>query len=129
MHPNERLIRDLYEAMGRGNGRMLAARLSPSTQWIVRGEGILAGTYTGPDEIFGFWKQVAAKTGGGLKLEIEDVLANDRRAVALVTVRGRRGERQLDEPQVAVFEIAEEKVVSATFIYEQPHVYDAFWAE
>jgi len=129
MHPNEVLIRDAYEAMGRGDGRTLSALLTPATRWIVLGEGSLAGTYTGPGEIFGFWKQVAAKTGGGLRLEIRDVLANDHRAVALITVRGRRAQSQLDERQVAVFEIEAGKVMSATFIYERPHVYDAFWAD
>lgn len=129
MHPNEALIRGTYEAMVRGDGRALSDILTPSTEWIVQGEGSLAGIYTGPDEIFGFWKQVAAKTGGGLKLEVRDVLANDRRAVALVTARGSRGDRRLEERQVATFEMHEGKVTSATFVYERPHVYDAFWAD
>jgi len=129
MHPNERLVRDTYDAMARGDGRAIAAVLGPSTRWVIRGEGSLAGTYTGPDEIFAFWKQVAAKTAGGLNLELQDVLANDHRAVALVTVRGSRAGRELDEQQVALFEIAEGTFSSATFIYERPEAYDAFWID
>lgn len=129
MHPNELLIRGTYEAMARGDGKKLAAILTPSTEWIIRGEGKLAGTYTGPDEIFRFWKSVAAKTDGGLKLELLDALANDQRVVALVDVRGKRGTTELHERQVAIFEMGAGKVKSATFIYERPNVYDAFWAE
>ena len=109
--------------------RRLVRCLMPRRSWIICGAGPLAGTYTGPNEIFGFWKRVAAKTGGGLELELEDVLANDERAVALVSVRGRRAGRELEERQVAVFEIAGGKFRRATFMYERPEIYDAFWAK
>jgi uncharacterized protein len=128
MHPNEALIRRGFEAMANGDGSMLASLLTSTTKWIIHGEGELAGTYEGPDAIFAFWKRVAAKTGGGLRLTLDDVLANDDRAVALVRVRGRRDDRILDERQIVVFQLDESKVTSATFVYERPDVYDAFWA-
>ena len=106
-----------------------ALLLGEDTQWIIRGEGALAGTYTGPDEIFAFWKSVARKTGGGLRLELRDVLANDERAVALVDVTGERDGRSLDERQIVVFELADGIVGSATFVYERPEVYDSFWVD
>ena len=128
MHDNESLVRNGYEAMANGDGSVLASLLTPSTEWIIHGEGELAGTYTGPDEIFGFWKLVANKTGGGLRLQLADVLANDDRAVALVTVRGSRGAQTLDERQIVVFEFEDNKIASASFVYERPNAYDAFWA-
>ena len=127
MHPNEQLIRDAYEAMGRGDGSSLANLLHAETEWIIRGDGELAGTYRGPEEIFGFWRGVANKTGGGLKLTVRDVLANDQRAVVLVDVAGERSGRILAERQIAIFELGDSKVDSATFVYERPTVYDAFW--
>lgn len=128
MHDNERLVRHAYEAMGKGDGSALAKLLTPTTEWVIRGDGALAGTYTGPDEIFEFWKLVAKKTGGGLRLKVRDVLANDDRAVALVDVSGRRGDVTLDERQIVIFELADGKAMSATFVYEQPDRYDAFWS-
>jgi hypothetical protein len=95
----------------------------------VCGRGKLAGTYTGRDEIFTLWKKIADQTGGGLQLELRDVLANDERAIALVTARGRRGDRQLAERQVALFEIDGGKITEATFVYENPDVYDSFWED
>lgn len=91
------------------------------------GRGSLSGTYTGPDEIFRLWKQIAEQSGGGLQLELRDVLANDDHAVALVTVRGSRTDRQLDQRQVAVFEFAGSALRSGTFIYEDPQAYEEFW--
>ena len=128
MNTTERLVREGYEAMAKGDGSVLASLITPSTEWIIHGEGELAGTYTGHEEIFDFWRLVAQKTGGGLALELRDVLANDQRAVALVTVRGSREDRTLDERQIVVFEFDGDKVRSASFVYERPEVYDAFWA-
>lgn len=61
-------------------------------------------------------------------MEPRDVLANDQRAVALVTVRGAREGRTLDERQIVIFEFDGRKVRSASFVYERPEIYDAFWA-
>lgn len=104
VHDNERRVRDLYDAMSRADGRRLAGALPPQTQWVMPGRGALGGVYTAPDEIFGLWKRIVDQSGGGLRLELRDVLANDERAVALLTARGRRDDRVLDERQVAVFE-------------------------
>jgi ketosteroid isomerase-like protein len=57
------------------------------------------------------------------------VLANDERAIALVTARGRRGDRHIAERQIAVFEMNDGKITEATFVYEDPTAYDAFWED
>ena len=130
MHPNEAVLRDAYAAMAAGDGATLAQLLLPDTVWIIRGHGKLAGSYEGPDEIFRLWKAIAAQTGGGMVLDVQDVFANDDRGVVLVNARGARQGRLLDERQVAVFEFAGHgRVRSATFIYENPELYDAFWED
>lgn len=130
MHANEALLRNAYAAMAAGDGRGLADLLMSDTTWIICGSGKLAGSYRGPDEIFGLWKSIAAQTGGGLRLDVHDVLANDQRGVVLVTARGSRNGRQLDERQVAVFEFGDNDTVTrATFIYENPDAYEAFWSD
>jgi uncharacterized protein len=130
VHANELLLRNAYEAMAAGDGRRLATLLTPDTTWVICGRGKLAGSYTGPAEIFDLWKAIAAQTGGGLRLEVQDVLANDDRGVVLVVARGERNGRRLDERQIAVFEFAAPGTVArATFVYENPDAYDAFWAD
>ena len=60
-------------------------------------------------------------------LKLLDVLANDERAVALVEAVGERNGNKLNERQVVVYDMANDKITKATFIYERPDVYDAFW--
>ncbi len=81
----------------------------------------------GTRAIFGLWKRIADQSGGGLRLELRDVMANDEPAVALLTARGWRDDRVLDEREVAVFEFDVDHISSATFIYEDPDAYDTFW--
>lgn len=122
-------MRDAYRAMAAGDGRALGNILTADTTWVIAGHGTLAGVYTGPEEIFGLWKRIAEQTGGGLRLDVEDVFANDTRAVVLVRAMGNRGTRQLAERQVAIFELVNRKVETARFIYEDPDAYDSFWAD
>lgn len=129
MHPNEALLRNLYSAMERADGRALAQPLGPDSRWVIPGRSPVAGVYTGPDEIFALWKNVARLTGGGLRLEVRDVLANADRGVVLLDVHGSRNGRELHTRQVAVYELSDGKVLTATFIYEDPYQYEEFWAD
>ena len=128
MHPNEVLVRAGYEAMARGDGRVLAKMLRPDSRWVVLGNGPAAGVFVGPDEIFAVWKKTAEQTGGGLRLELHEVLANDQRAVAMVTARGDRKGRTMDERQLVVFEFSDGLITEARFVYENPSAYDEFWS-
>jgi hypothetical protein len=65
-----------------------------------------------------------------LRLDVRDVLANDKRGIALVTARVERNGRQLGERQVAVFEfVGDGTVARATFIYGNPDAYNDFWSD
>ena len=126
MHTNERFVRSLSRD-GSKRWATVGVGSDARTRWIMPGRSVLSGTYTGPGEIFGLWKRIAEQGGGGLQLELRDVVTNDDIAVALVTVHGNRRGRQLEERQVAVFELVGDHVKSATFIYEDPQAYDEFW--
>ena len=98
--------------------------------WVICGQGRLAGSYEGPDAIFGLWKRIARTSRRRIAIEVQDVLANDRRGVVLVVDAASEAESRLDERQVAVFVFADDSTVErATFIYEDPAAYDSFWSD
>lgn len=129
MHPNEKLLRDGYAAMARGDGKVLASMLAPDALWTIPGRSPLAGTYTGLTQIFSFWKKVADLAPGGLRLEVLDVLANDVRGVVFVVGRGARLGRSIEERGVHVFRFEGGHAKEARFYYEDQDAYDAFWSE
>lgn len=128
MHTNEKRLRDGYDAMSRGDGKLLAELLAPDARWTIPGRSPLAGSYSGLKEIFSFWKRVAELAPGGLRLEVLDVLANDDRGVVFVVGRGTRLGRSIEERGVHVFRFEEGQAKEARFYYEDQDAYDAFWS-
>ena len=57
-----------------------------------------------------FFARLMELTNGTLSLELHDVLANDEHAVALVTVRGERAGKQLNDNMVETMHIRDGKV-------------------
>ncbi len=57
-----------------------------------------------------FFARLVELTDGTLSLELHDVLANDEHAVALVTVRGERAGKQLNDNMVETMHIRDGKV-------------------
>lgn len=95
MHAMEERLRAGYAAMARGDGSALAQLLAPDAIWHIPGNNLLAGRYQGLDQIFRFWKKVAALSGGGMALEVLDVLANDERGAVFVVGRAQRNGRSM----------------------------------
>ena len=127
MHANEAMLRATYDAMARGDGRSIAAVLAPSATWHIPGSSQMAGDYVGLDELFGFWRRVAELTGGGMRLEVLDVLANDEHAAVWVHGRARRDDRTFEERGVHVFTLSDGLITEAWFHYEDQAAYDEFW--
>ena len=127
-HPNEALLRATYDAMARGDGKGIAAAIAPDAVWHIPGSSPLAGDHAGLDALFAFWRKVAELSGGGMRLEVRDVLANDERACVWVRGTATRGGQRFEELGVHVFELREGKIAEAWFHYEDQAAYDAFWS-
>ena len=93
-HPNEDLVREGYEAFGRGDIEALQSRFfAPDIRWHFPGRSPFAGDYTGVAEVLGWLGRSAEASGGTLRVELHDVIGNDEHVVALVNVRAERGAR------------------------------------
>ena len=67
-------------------------------------------------------------SGGTIRLELHDVLANDEHAVALVRIRADRPGEQLDDRSVQVFHIRDGKAAEVWTYPADLYASDAFWA-
>ena len=128
MHPNEARIREGYAAESRGNGKVLAALVAPDAEWHIPGVSPISGTYRGLNEIFGFWRKVAALAPSGVNIEVLDVLANDHHAAVFVVMRCQRKGVALEQPGVHIYELRNALAVRGQFYYEDQRAYDAFWS-
>ncbi|HWC28446.1 MAG TPA: nuclear transport factor 2 family protein [Dehalococcoidia bacterium] len=82
-HPNEALVRQAYEAFGKGDLPGFLALCDDSMVFTVPGSAAFAGTYT-KATFPGMVMQVMEKSAGTFGEAIVELVANDERAVAVL---------------------------------------------
>ena len=96
--------------------------------WVVPGEGVMAGTFRGREEIFRFLGRLPKETNGTYGSQLIDVLASDDRAAALYRATGERGGTRLDLDQVLLFRIEAGLVQEVLALPSDPAAFEDFWA-
>ena len=110
-HPNEDLVREGFAAFERGDMDALRKQFfADDVCWHAAGRNPTSGDYEGTEQVLQFFARLFELTDGTLSLELHDVLANDEHAVALVTVRGERAGKQLNDNMVETMHIRDGKV-------------------
>jgi hypothetical protein len=128
-HPNARLLRSFFDALGRRDVPAAFVLIAPDTVWRFPGrEGQLAGEHKGPAAILEFLGKVMALTGGTFHLEPKDVLASETRAAFLFRGTGTREGRTLDNLTCLVAEVRDGKIVRFDEFVWDGYAVDAFWA-
>jgi len=128
-HANATMVRRLFQAFREGDLATISATIDDDVIWHFPGrKGGLAGDYHGRDGIFRFLGLVMELSAGTFQLDLLDVVANDRRAVALFRGSGARNGRALDNPTCLHMRIEDGRVVELwEFVWDLHHV-DDFWA-
>jgi ketosteroid isomerase-like protein len=129
-HPNAVRIRELFAAFARADVAAIRATIPEHAVWRFPGRaGQLAGEHRGRDAILQFLTKVAALTGGTFHLDLVDVLANDRFAVALFRGHGERPDgRVLDNPTCLRMRLEDGAVVEVWEFVWDLYAVDEFWS-
>jgi ketosteroid isomerase-like protein len=127
-HPNAAMVRRLFQAFGDGDLATISASVTDDVTWHFPGRhGRLAGDHRGRDDVFRFLGSVVALTGGTFHLELRDVVANDRLAVAVFRGSGARNGKTLDNPTSLQMRIENGRIAELwEFVWDLYHV-DEFW--
>jgi len=128
-HSNAIRIRELFAAFEHGDVAKIQETIPEHAVWRFPGrKGKLAGTHAGREAIFSFLLNVGALTNGTFHLDLVDVIANDRHAVALFTGSGQRNGKVLDNPTCLRMRLEGGKVVEVwEFVWDLYDV-DEFWS-
>lgn len=127
-HPNEELLRKGYDAFGRGEMGTLQSLLAEDIVWHFPGKGPLAGDYKGIGEVMAWVGRSAELTGGTLRMEVHDILANDEHGVALTRVTAERGGKRLADNSATVFHIRDGKAEEVWIHPGDLYASDEFWS-
>jgi len=127
-HPNEDLIRRGYEAFNKGDTQTLREVFDPEIVWHFPGRSDLAGDHGGTDAVLGFFGRTMELTAGTFRVELHEVVADDQHTVGLHLATGEREGRTLEDREVLVFHVRDNKVVEAWQYLEDQYAYDEFFS-
>jgi ketosteroid isomerase-like protein len=82
-HPNVAIAREGMEATQRGDLQWLQDHLADNVSWHVGGNSAAAGTLEGKEKVMQFFG--AMGNGGGIELDLHDIMATDDHTVVLGT--------------------------------------------
>jgi hypothetical protein len=128
-HQNAALVKNLFAAFRRAEVSAVRELIADDATWTFPGlHGRLAGEHRGFDAILRFLLDVQSLTDGTFHLDLEDVVANDERAIVLFRGQARRGDKTLDNPTCLVVRISGGKAVEfREFVWDLFDV-DEFWS-
>ena len=108
-HPNEDLVRRGYDAFSSGDMQTLRELWHPDIVWHVPGRSQISGDHR-VDAVLGYFGQMMELTGGALRVNVHDVVANDEHAVGLHSTHAERAGKTLDDNNTLVFHVRDGKV-------------------
>lgn len=128
-HPNEELLHRYFKAVDNGDLDTLNEVFADDVVAHIAGDHTLAGDYRGKNAVFGFFGQLAERSGGTARLHPRNALVDDWFAVALVDATGQVDEHSIDgEPGVVVLRIQDGRFVQFwSHHYDQARM-DRIWA-
>jgi hypothetical protein len=128
-HPNATRVRQLFAAFRNADVEAIRNTIPEDAAWHFPGRhGKLAGTHRGRDAIFRFLLDVQVLTESSFHLELLDVVANDRRAVALFRGHGQRNGKILDNPTCLRIDFDEGAIAEVWEFVWDLFAVDDFWS-
>jgi ketosteroid isomerase-like protein len=127
-HPNEELLRRGYEAFSTGDLDTVFSLFADDMVWHNGGSNQLTGDYRGHQAIMGMFGKLLEVTGGTLRLDIHDVLANDTHGVVLVTAHADRGGQPIAVREVNIWHVADGKATEFWVFAEDSAALDEMFA-
>lgn len=127
-HPNEVVIRKLYDAASSGDAPTIQGLFAPTIAWHEAGKNPTSGDYKGIEEFMGFFGKIYELSGGSFGIEVHDVLANDEHVVGLVTASAQRSGKKWVANEVNVFHMKDGKITEFWNHPFDPYAKDEFWS-
>ena len=124
---NVQLIRDGYAAFAQGDIATVLELFDEDIDWHVPGRSPLSGDYHGHEGVLGFFTKSMELSGGTLKVDVDDVVADGDRVVVFSTVSAQRNGRSLSTPEVHCWRLADGKAVAFREFQGDQQSEDEFW--
>jgi uncharacterized protein len=127
-HENVAIMKRAYEAFNTGDMNTLT-ELMDETVWHLPGRSSMAGDYQGSGATLAYFGQLAQKTDGTFRAELQHMAADgDNRVVGIQRSTADRDGKHLDVANCIVFELKDGKVTDGREHFEDLYAWDEFWS-
>ncbi len=109
-HPNAVVLRRLYDAYARRDKETICELIAEDCTWNVPGRGPKSGTHRGREAILELFRDLMRASKGSARIEVDDIVANDRHAIVLQTGRATIEGRTSELKEVLVHTIRDGQV-------------------
>jgi ketosteroid isomerase-like protein len=123
---NQKVLETIYRAFGEGDVNTVMGLLTDDVEYRISGRGPVSGRFSGKEEVLGLIGQLMQLSNGTFRLEVLDILANERRGVALTRETASRNGQTLDNHAVHVWELRDGK--GSRFHGYNEEGWDDFWS-
>jgi ketosteroid isomerase-like protein len=128
-HPNEVFLREAFEVLGRGDLDTLQSKYwAEDLRVHIPGRSPLSGDYESAAQFLEVMGRVFELTAGTWSFELQDVLANDERAVVLGIQRAERAGKRWEDNSPGVYHIRDGKIAELWVYQADTYAADEFWS-
>ena len=118
-----------YEAFNTGDIDTLNEIFDESAVWHLPGRSSMADDYQGRDATLAYFGQIAEKTGGTFRAELQHMLGDDDdRVVGIQRSTAERDGKHLDAGNCIVFELQDGRVTDGREHFHDLYAWDEFWS-
>jgi uncharacterized protein len=126
---NLAVMRRGYEAFNVGDMDTLIEVFDESIVWHLPGRSSMANDYQGRDATLAYFGQLAQKTGGTFRAELQHLLTDDDdRVVGIQRSTADRDGKHLDVGNCIVFQLTDGRVVDGREHFHDLYAWDEFWS-
>ena len=123
------ILQSGYDAFASGDVSAVLAILAEDIDFRIPGDNLVAGTYTGHDEVVGFFQKLGELSNGTFRLTVQEILDNATGTVAaLCTLGGERNGQSPSFDTVQVWRFADGRATSFREFNDDQSGLDAFWS-
>ena len=127
-HPNEELVRRLYQSFADGDMTAFQAAMDPDVVWHSSGRSPVSGDHRGLEAVVAFIGKIMELSEGTFTATLRDVLANDNHAVALHNGRATSRGKSLDEINVLVIHFSNGRISEVWEHHYDLYAVDDYWS-
>jgi ketosteroid isomerase-like protein len=118
MHPNEVIVRSLYEARAERNEIKIAEVLTDDVVWHEPGDLDYSGDYVGKQRVLDYLRKLLEVTEDTFQLTTTEFLCTDRYAAVLIDWSAQRKGTRSEGKEIAVYKLSNGRVSEVWFFPE-----------